>query len=199
MLETSLEGEVLKSRDFLADAVTQLQLALPEMPSVQDDYSFRCLPQVLGAVRKAVQDTRHVLETESNSATDNPLIFPPRSEDYAGEESDYAATLTVKECRESVVSGGNFHGEAIAICLDTLTIALAELANISERRTAHLVDGSLSQWLAFPVGREQRTQQRPHDSPIRGRKFGERKQGAYPILPRSIPSRPVRTRRITSA
>ncbi|NNF08081.1 MAG: aromatic amino acid lyase, partial [Candidatus Eisenbacteria bacterium] len=142
VLETSLEGEVLKSRDFLADAVTQLQLALPETPSVQDDYSFRCIPQVLGAVRKVVQDTRQVLETEANSATDNPLIFPPRIEDYAGEEADYAATLTVKECREAVVSGGNFHGEAIAICLDTLTIALAELANISERRTAHLVDGS---------------------------------------------------------
>ncbi len=59
----------------------------------------------------------------------------------------YAALLTVKECMEAVVSGGNFHGEPLAIALDTLGIALAELGSISERRTAHLVDGSLSNGL----------------------------------------------------
>jgi histidine ammonia-lyase len=102
---------------------------------------------VLGAVRKVVADTRAVLEIEANSATDNPLIFPPRADEFSGPAEDYAATLTVRESRESVVSGGNFHGEAIAMALDSLTIALAELANISERRTAHLVDGSLSNGL----------------------------------------------------
>ncbi len=77
LLEAPLAGEAVKARDFLADAVSQLQLALPEMPSVQDDYSFRCTPQVLGAVRKTVEDVRRTLVTEANSATDNPLIFPP--------------------------------------------------------------------------------------------------------------------------
>jgi len=147
ILDADVSGEALKSRDFLADAVTQLQLALPEAPAVQDDYSFRCIPQVLGAVRKVVADTRAVLEVEANSATDNPLIFPPRAEDYDGPPEGYAATLSVREARESVVSGGNFHGEAIALTLDALTMALAELANISERRTAHLVDGNLSNGL----------------------------------------------------
>jgi histidine ammonia-lyase len=147
LLEAPLEGETRKSRDFLADAVTQLQLALPETPSVQDDYSFRCTPQVLGAVRKAVLDSWDVLETEANSATDNPLIFPPRADTFEGDAGAYGDTLTVKECREAVVSGGNFHGEALALTLDYLSTALAELANISERRTAHLVDGNLSNGL----------------------------------------------------
>ncbi len=146
VLETPLPGEAVKGRDFLADAVLQLQLALPEMPSVQDDYSFRCTPQVLGTVRKTVEDVRRTLVIEANSATDNPLLFPPRPE-FAGTVEAYAASLSVTECLEAVVSGGNFHGEPIAVALDYLGIALAELGSISERRTAHLVDGNLSNGL----------------------------------------------------
>ncbi len=142
-----LAGEGVKGRDFLADAVSQLQMALPENPSVQDDYSFRCTPQVLGAVRKVVSDTLKTLTVESNSATDNPLIFPPRLDDFEGTPEQYAATLTVEECRDAVVSGGNFHGEPVAMALDHLSIALSELASISERRTAHLVDGNMSNGL----------------------------------------------------
>jgi histidine ammonia-lyase len=147
VLDTPLGTEAAASRDFLADALTQLQLALPESPAVQDDYSFRCTPQVLGAVRKVIEDVRETLEREANSATDNPLIFPPGGEAFGGEPGEYAATLTVRTCRESVVSGGNFHGEPLALGLDALAIALSELANISERRTAHLVDGNLSNGL----------------------------------------------------
>jgi len=146
-LEATLPGETLKGRDFLADAVAQLQLALPETLSVQDDYSFRCTPQVLGAVRKAVEDVRRTLEIEANSATDNPLIFPPDATAFKGTPQDYAKTLSVDACLDAVVSGGNFHGEPIAMALDQLGIALAEMGNISERRTAHMVDGNLSNGL----------------------------------------------------
>lgn len=140
--------EQIKGRDFLADAVSQLQMALPESPSVQDDYSFRCTPQVLGAVRKTISSAQGTLVTEANSATDNPLIFPPRMDDATPEsDDDYIQSLTVSECRAAVVSGGNFHGQPIAFALDHLTMALAELGNISERRTAHLVDGSMSNGL----------------------------------------------------
>lgn len=146
-LEQPFRDEGGKGRDFLADAVAQLQLALPESPSVQDDYSFRCTPQVLGAVRATVENTGRVLLTEANSATDNPLIFPPRLESFKGTVEEYRGSLTLGECRAAVVSGGNFHGEPIAMALDHLSIALAELGNISERRTAHLVDGDMSNGL----------------------------------------------------
>ncbi len=90
---------------------------------VQDAYSLRCMPQVHGAVRDTVQYCKGVLETEINSATDNPLIF--------SEAGEY-------------ISGGNFHGEPVALIADFLAIAVSELGSISERRTARLVDGSLS-------------------------------------------------------
>jgi histidine ammonia-lyase len=139
--------KVLKGRDFLADAVAQLQLALPDTPTVQDDYSFRCAPQVLGVARHVVQETLCTLVTEANSATDNPLIFPPRGESFRGDPQAYARSLTVEECRDAVVSGGNFHGEPVAMALDQLSMAMAELGSIAERRTAHLVDGNLSNGL----------------------------------------------------
>jgi len=90
---------------------------------VQDAYSLRCVPQVHGASRDALGYVRRVLETEINSVTDNPLIFPD-----AG----------------AAISGGNFHGQPLALAMDFFGIAVAELANISERRQARLVDGSLS-------------------------------------------------------
>ena len=89
---------------------------------VQDAYSLRCMPQVHGAVRDALAELERVLSVELNSATDNPLVFP------TGE----------------VISGGNFHGEPLAMALDYASIAVAEVASISERRTARLVDAHLN-------------------------------------------------------
>ncbi|MEJ2185158.1 MAG: histidine ammonia-lyase [Gemmatimonadota bacterium] len=96
-------------------------------PRVQDAYSLRCMPQVHGAARQALAYVRQVLEVEANSATDNPLIFPDGR----------------------ILSGGNFHGQPVAQVLDLLAIACADLASISERRLARLVDPALSQLPAF--------------------------------------------------
>ena len=93
---------------------------------VQDAYSLRCTPQVHGAVRDALDHIKKVLEIEINSATDNPLIFPDD---------------------DIVISGGNFHGEPVAINMDYLSIAVSELANISERRIERLVNPSLNEGL----------------------------------------------------
>jgi histidine ammonia-lyase len=98
-------------------------------PRVQDAYSLRCMPQVHGAARNAFAYVRSVLETEANSATDNPLIFPDEGPDGL------------------VISGGNFHGQPVAQVLDLLAIALADLAAVSERRTERLVNPDLSEGL----------------------------------------------------
>jgi histidine ammonia-lyase len=87
---------------------------------VQDPYSFRCIPQVHGATKDTTAYVRSVFETEINSVTDNPTVFP---------ESD------------EVISGGNFHGQPLALALDFLCIAISELGNISERRTYQLISG----------------------------------------------------------
>ena len=102
---------------------------------VQDPYSLRCVPQVHGAVRDALEHLRRVLDIELNSATDNPLVFPGGG--VADED-----TLATGGGR--VISGGNFHGEPIALALDFAKLALAELGSISERRTALLVDPRLN-------------------------------------------------------
>jgi histidine ammonia-lyase len=93
------------------------------------------VPQVHGAVRDALDHLRHVLDIELNSATDNPLVFPGGGV----AEADTAATGGGR-----VISGGNFHGEPIALALDFAKLALAELGSISERRTALLVDPRLN-------------------------------------------------------
>jgi histidine ammonia-lyase len=93
---------------------------------VQDAYALRCIPQVHGAIRGALDHIRAVIEVEINSVTDNPLLF---LEDGA------------------VISGGNFHGEPVALALDYLGIACAELANISERRLERMVNSNLSEGL----------------------------------------------------
>lgn len=93
---------------------------------VQDAYSLRCMPQVHGAVRDALAHVRSVLEIESGSGTDNPLVFAG-----AGE----------------VISGGNFHGAPIAYALDYAAIAITDLASISERRIERLVNPDLSEGL----------------------------------------------------
>ncbi|NMB05728.1 MAG: histidine ammonia-lyase [Bacteroidales bacterium] len=87
---------------------------------LQDPYSFRCVPQVHGATKDAIDYVEQVVVTEINSVTDNPTIFPDDDE---------------------IISGGNFHGQPLAIAFDFLAIALAELGNISERRTAQLILG----------------------------------------------------------
>ncbi|HXV61192.1 MAG TPA: histidine ammonia-lyase [Vicinamibacteria bacterium] len=97
---------------------------------VQDSYSLRCMPQIHGAVRDALDYVEGVLNIEMNSATDNPMIF-----------------VETKE----VLSGGNFHGQPVALASDFLTIALAELGAVSERRTERLVNPALSELPAFLV------------------------------------------------
>jgi len=116
---------------------------------VQDPYSLRCVPQVHGAVRDALGHLRRVLDIELNAATDNPLVFP---------EGGAAPEDTVATGGGRVISGGNFHGEPIALALDFAKLALAELGAISERRTALLVDarlnGGLPPFLAEDPGLE---------------------------------------------
>jgi histidine ammonia-lyase len=116
---------------------------------VQDPYSLRCVPQVHGAVRDALDQLRRVLDIELNSATDNPLVFP------TGGVADVEAIATGGG---RVISGGNFHGEPLALALDYAKLAIAELGSISERRTALLVDprlnGGLPPFLAAAPGVE---------------------------------------------
>jgi histidine ammonia-lyase len=102
---------------------------------VQDPYSLRCVPQVHGAVRDALDHLRRVLDIEMNSATDNPLVFP---------EGGVAAEDAVATGGGRVISGGNFHGEPVALALDFAKIAIAELGSISERRTSLLLDPRLN-------------------------------------------------------
>lgn len=87
---------------------------------MQDPYSFRCMPQVHGATKDSILHVQTVVETEINSVTDNPTVFPDE---------------------DIVVSAGNFHGQPLALVLDFLSIAMAELGNISERRIYQLISG----------------------------------------------------------
>jgi histidine ammonia-lyase len=105
---------------------------------VQDPYSLRCAPQVHGAVRDALDYLRRVLDIEMNSATDNPLVFP---------QGGLVADDALATGGGLVISGGNFHGEPIALALDFAKLAVAELGAISERRTALLLDERLSEGL----------------------------------------------------
>lgn len=99
---------------------------------MQDSYSLRCIPQVHGASRDAFEYVKRTIEVEINSVTDNPLIFPGKN--------------------GSCISGGNFHGQPIAIAMDTLGILVSEIASISERRIEKLVNPALSYGLpAFLV------------------------------------------------
>ena len=96
------------------------EIAKQKKVQVQDPYSFRCIPQVHGASKDTISHVRHVVTTEINSVTDNPNVFPDE---------------------DLIISGGNFHGQPLALVMDFLAIALAELANISERRTYQLISG----------------------------------------------------------
>ena len=102
---------------------------------VQDPYSLRCVPQVHGACRDALDYLCGVLDVELNSATDNPLVFPQ------GGVADATAAATGGGL---VISGGNFHGEPIALAMDFAKLAISELGAISERRIALMVDARLN-------------------------------------------------------
>jgi histidine ammonia-lyase len=109
------------------------ELQKREKTQVQDPYSFRCAPQVHGATKDTLRYVTSVFETEINSVTDNPTIFPEEDE---------------------ILSGGNFHGQPLALALDFLCIAMSELASISERRTYLLISGQrgLPPFLAARAG-----------------------------------------------
>lgn len=121
--------------------------------NVQDAYTLRCMPQVHGACRDAIDYAMWVLNIELNSVTDNPLIFVSGGSEGSLESvGSISSTTSSPDFQDStnfpdsqdwtidVVSGGNFHGEPLAIAFDYLAIALAELANISERRIMRLTD-----------------------------------------------------------
>jgi histidine ammonia-lyase len=109
-----------KSADRILKWLSDSPIASGVKSSVQDPYSFRCVPQVHGAALTVLEHVRSVFENEINAVTDNPLLF---------EEEDL------------IVSGGNFHGEPLALALDYLCLGMAELGNISERRTFQLLSG----------------------------------------------------------
>ena len=113
-------GQLATARAFRRLLEGSELIARPKQ-HVQDPYSFRCIPQVHGATKDTIDYVESVLETEINSPTDNPTIFPEE---------------------DMVVSAGNFHGQPIALAMDFLAIALAELGNISERRIYKLISGA---------------------------------------------------------
>ncbi len=110
----------LKTAERITDFLEGSELISQEKKHVQDPYSFRCMPQVHGATKDALSHVKKVFLTEINSVTDNPNIF-------------------VDE--DLIISGGNFHGQPLALVSDFLAIAMAELGNISERRTYQLISG----------------------------------------------------------
>lgn len=112
-------GQILTGQKFM-EVLEGSELIRRPKVHVQDPYSFRCIPQVHGAVKDNILYVKSVIESEINSVTDNPNIFPEE---------------------DMVISAGNFHGEPIAIPMDSLAIAMSELASISERRTFQLIDG----------------------------------------------------------
>jgi histidine ammonia-lyase len=134
-----------RARKHLHIALERLQEVVPLSPPVQDDYSLRCTPQVLGAALDTLEHVRSILTRELNAATDNPLIFPPDMPQASIEE--YRRALSIEECKRAVISGGNFHGAPIALALDQACIALANVGNIAERRIFHLTTGRLSNGL----------------------------------------------------
>jgi histidine ammonia-lyase len=114
------EGQINVAKDILA-LLQNSELQAQPKTQVQDPYSFRCMPQVHGATSDVIDNVTRIVEQEINSVTDNPLVFPDE---------------------DKIISGGNFHGQTLALQLDHLAMALAELGNISERRTYQLISGA---------------------------------------------------------
>jgi histidine ammonia-lyase len=113
------KGQV-ETAERILELLTGSEIIEQSKEHVQDPYSFRCMPQVHGASKDAIAYVKNVFKTEINAVTDNPNIF-------------------IDE--DMIISGGNFHGQPLAIALDFLAIALAELGSISERRTYQLISG----------------------------------------------------------
>ncbi|MCH2043321.1 MAG: histidine ammonia-lyase [Saprospiraceae bacterium] len=113
------QGQLTTAQAIL-DWLTNSQIGAAPKNTVQDPYAFRCVPQVHGASKDAINYVKGVLETEVNSVTDNPNIFPDT---------------------DAILSGGNFHAQPVALALDFLAIALSELGSISERRIYQLISG----------------------------------------------------------
>ncbi len=113
------EGQIVTAQVF-RDLLNGSEIISQKKEHVQDPYSFRCIPQVHGASKDTIAYAKNVFEKEINAVTDNPTIFPETDE---------------------IISAGNFHGQPLALALDFLSIALAELGNISERRTYQLIGG----------------------------------------------------------
>ena len=117
-------------------------------PRVQDAYSLRCMPQVHGAAREALEYASRIVATEANSTTDNPLVLP----DAVAEPAPTAGASPAAKPEPAlgaVLSGGNFHAQIVAQCLDLAAIAAADVASISERRTDRLLNPDLSGLPAF--------------------------------------------------
>ncbi|MCG5072195.1 histidine ammonia-lyase [Paraburkholderia tagetis] len=114
----------------LLGASSQVGASHANCEKVQDPYSLRCQPQVMGACLTQIRNAADVLEVESNAVSDNPLVFP--------EEGD-------------VISGGNFHAEPVAMAADNLALAIAEIGSLSERRISLMMDKHMSQLPAFLV------------------------------------------------
>ncbi len=106
--------------EVIRNLLNDSEIAASKKTNVQDPYSFRCVPQVHGASFDALAHVENVVATEINSVTDNPTIFP---------------------MEDAILSGGNFHAQPLALALDYLAIALAEIGSISERRTFQLISG----------------------------------------------------------
>ena len=113
------KGQKKTARRFL-ELLEGSEIIAGEKAQVQDPYSFRCIPQVHGATKDSIEYVRSVIETEINSVTDNPTVFPEE---------------------DMIISAGNFHGQPIALPMDLLTLALSELSSISERRIYKLISG----------------------------------------------------------
>ena len=109
---------------------SEISVSHANCEKVQDPYSLRCQPQVLGACLTQIRHAADVLGTEANGVTDNPLVFQDTGD---------------------IISGGNFHAEPVAMAADNLAIAIAELGSIAERRIALLIDSSLSKLPPFLV------------------------------------------------
>ncbi len=113
------KGQIVTAKR-MTELLENSEIIAQEKQHVQDPYSFRCIPQVHGASKDTIEYVKKVFKTEINSVTDNPNVF-------VGEDV--------------IISGGNFHGQPLALALDFLGIALAELGSISERRTYQLISG----------------------------------------------------------
>jgi histidine ammonia-lyase len=119
------EASAAHLRELLEDSEIR-RSHLKNDPRVQDAYSLRCMPQVHGAIRDALEHARHTVEIESGSATDNPLVFADS---------------------EEILSGGNFHGEPLALVFDYAALALTDLMSIAERRIDRLINPDLNESL----------------------------------------------------